>query len=106
MISANGPRIANLLRSLQLSLRTKLLLPLVFVIAGLTGTMLVVVRHSVETQAHSQIEQQARNAILIVQAALNQRELNLSKKADLLAMIAYMRNGDPSTIDDISRDSW
>ena len=52
---------ARLLRSLQLSLRTKLLLPLVFVIAGLTGATLFVVRHSVETQAHAQIEQEARH---------------------------------------------
>ena len=77
------------LRSLQLSLRTRLLLPLVFVIAGLTGATLVLVRHSVETQAQAQIEQEASNAILTVQAALNQRELILSKKADLLATVAY-----------------
>jgi len=102
----NRPRIAKLLRSVQLNLRTKLLLPLVFVIAGLTGATLFVVRHSFETQAHTQIEQEASNAILMVQAALNQRELNLSKKADLLAMVAYMRDGDPSTIEDISQDAW
>jgi len=102
----NRPQIANLLRSFQLSLRTKLLLPLVFVIAGLTGATLFVVRHSFETQAHTQIEQEASNAILMVQAALNQRELNLSKKADLLAMVAYIRDGDPSTIEDISQDVW
>jgi len=102
----NRPRIAKLLRSVQLNLRTKLLLPLVFVIAGLTGATLFVVRHSFETQAHTQIEQEASNAILMVQAALNQRELNLSKKADLLAMVAYIRDGDPSTIEDISQDVW
>jgi len=43
---------------------------------------------------------------LTVQAALNQRELILSKKADLLAMVAYIRNGDPSAIEDISEDAW
>jgi signal transduction histidine kinase/ActR/RegA family two-component response regulator len=99
-------QMASLLRSLQLSLRTKLLLPLVFVIAGLTGATLFVVRHSVETQAQAQIEQEASNAILTVQAALNQRELILSKKADLLALVAYIRNGDPSAIEDISEDTW
>jgi hypothetical protein len=93
-------------RSLHLSLRTKLLLPLVFVIAGLTGATLLVVRHSTETQAQAQIEQEARNAILTIQAALNQRELILSKKADLLAMVAYMRNGDSHAIDDDSDGTW
>src|SRR4030095_10860930 len=100
MAFTNAPQIARLLRRLQLSLRTKLLLPLVSVIAGLTCATLLVVRHSAETQAQVQIEQEASNAILTVQAALNQRELLLSKKADLLAMVAYIRNGDPSAIDD------
>jgi signal transduction histidine kinase len=106
MALINSPQMVRLLRSLQLSLRTRLLLPLVFVIAGLTGATLFLVRHSVETQAQAQIEQEASNAILTVQAALNQRELILSKKADLLAMVAYIRNGDPSAIEDISADAW
>jgi signal transduction histidine kinase len=106
MAFTNAPQIARLLRRLQLSLRTKLLLPLVSVIAGLTCATLLVVRHSAETQAQVQIEQEASNAILTVQAALNQRELLLSKKADLLAMVAYIRNGDPSGIDDGSEETW
>jgi signal transduction histidine kinase len=106
MTFTKAPQMARLLRSLQLSLRTKLLLPLVFVIAGLTGATLFVVRYSFETQAQAQIEQEASNAILTVQAALDQRELILGKKADLLAMVAYIRNGDPSAIEDISEDAW
>ena len=77
-----------------------------FVIAALTGATLFLVRQSVATQAQAQIEQEASNAILTVQAALNQRELILSKKADLLAMVAYIRNGDPSAIEDISEEAW
>jgi len=106
MAFTNAPQMAKLLRSCQVNLRTKLLLPLVFVIAGLTGATLFFVRHLVETQAEAQIEQEASNAILTVQAALNQRELILNKKADLLAMVAYIRNGDPSAIDDASEDTW
>jgi signal transduction histidine kinase len=106
MAFASAPQMSSLLHSFQLSLRTKLLLPLVFVIAGLTGATLFVVRHSAETQAQAQIEQEASNAILTVQATLNQRELILSKKADLLAMVAYIRNGDPSAIEDISEGAW
>jgi signal transduction histidine kinase len=106
MAFANVPPLTKLLRSFQVSLRTKLLLPLVFVIAGLTGATLFVVRHSAETQAQAQIEQEASNAVLLVQAALNQRELVLGKKADLLATVAYIRSGDPSAIDDASEDTW
>ena len=97
---------ARLLRGFQVNLRTKLLLPLVFVIAGLTGATLFVVRHLVETQAQAQIEQEANNAILTAQAALNQREVALGKKADLLAMVAYIRDGDPSAVDDASENTW
>src|SRR5262245_5403516 len=101
MAFTNVPLLAaRILRNCQVSLRTKLLLPLVFVIAGLTGATLFVVRHSAETQARAQIEQEASNAILTIQAALNQRELVLGKKADLLATVAYIRSGDPSAIDD------
>src|SRR5262249_30060944 len=106
MAFTNVPLLARLLRNFQVSLRTKLLLPLVFVIAGLTAATLFVVRHSAETQAQAQIEQEVSNAILTVQAALNQRELALGKKADLLATVAYIRSGDPSAIDDASEDSW
>ena len=105
-MTSTAPLTARLLRSFEISLRTKLLLPLVFVIAGLTGATLLVVRHSAETQARAGIEQEARNAILTVQAALNQRELALSKKADLLGMVAYIRSGDPTEIGDASEDSW
>jgi sensor domain CHASE-containing protein len=106
MTFTHAPKMAGLLCRIQLSLRTKLLLPLVFVIAALTGATLFVGRYSVETQAQAQIEQEASNAILTVQAALNQRELILGKKADRLAMVAYIRNGDPSAIEDISEDAW
>jgi signal transduction histidine kinase/CheY-like chemotaxis protein len=106
MAFTNAPHTARLLRGFQVNLRTKLLLPLVFVIAGLTGATLFVVRHLVETQAEAQIEQEASNAILTVQAALNQREVALGKKADLLAMVAYIRDGDPSAVDDAGEDTW
>jgi signal transduction histidine kinase/ActR/RegA family two-component response regulator len=106
MTFTDAPPLVSLLRGFHVRLRTKLLLPLVFVIGGLTGATLLVVRHSAETQAHNQIEREASNAILNVQAALNQRELILSQRADLLATVAYMRNGDPSAIDEASENTW
>jgi len=106
MAFTHAPPVSRRPRGFQVSLRTKLLLPLVFVIAGLTIATLVVVRHFAETQAQAQIEQEVSNVILTVQAALNQRELALNKKADLLAVIAYIRNGDPSAIDDARENTW
>jgi len=106
MSSTDVSPLARFRPSLQVSLRTKLLLMLVSVIAGLTGATLFVVRHSAQTQAKAQIEQEVNNAILTVQGSLNQRELLLSKKGDLLATVAYIRNGDPSAIDDASEDAW
>ena len=106
MAFSDVPLVARLRRGFLASLRAKLLLPLVFVIAALTVATLFVVRHFAEIQAQAQIEQEVSNAILTVQAALNQRELALNKKADHLAMVAYIRNGDPSAIDDASNNNW
>jgi signal transduction histidine kinase len=87
-------------------LRTKLLLWLVLFTAALTSATLLVVRHSAQAQVQRQIEQDARNALLTIQAIQHQREMLLTRKADLLATLAYMRNGDPTTIQDASQDPW
>ncbi len=74
--------------------------------AALTSATLLVVRHSAQAQVQRQIEQDARNALLTIQAVQHQREMLLTRKADLLATLAYMRNGDPTTIRDASQDPW
>src|SRR5712671_6802662 len=90
----------------DLRLRSKLLLWLVLFTAALTSATLLVVRHSAQAQVQRQIEQDARNALLTIQAVQHQREMLLTRKADLLATLAYMRNGDPTTIRDASQDPW
>jgi signal transduction histidine kinase len=90
----------------NLRLRTKLLSSLVLVTATLTGATLLTVRHSARAQAQRQIEQDARNAILTIQSVQQQHELMLGRKADLLAMLAYLRGGDPSAVEDASGDPW
>jgi len=90
----------------DLGLRTKLLLWLVLFTAALTSVTLLVVRQSAQGQVQRQIEQDARNALLTIQAVQHQREMLLTRKADLLASLAYMRNGDPTTIQDASQDPW
>ena len=90
----------------KLRLRTKLLLSLVSFTAVLTCATLLVVRRSAQVQVQKQIEQDARNAVLTIQAVQHQREMLLSRKADLLATLAYMRNGDATTIQDAAQDTW
>src|SRR5260370_11760324 len=103
--------VSRILRSLlkshtNLRLRTKLLLSLVLSTTALTCATLLVVRHSAQAQVQRQIEQDARNALLTIQAVEHQREMMLSHKADLLATLAYLREGDATTVQDASQDPW
>ena len=90
----------------KLRLRTKLLLSFVLLTAGLTCATLLVVRRSAQVQMQHQVEQDARNATLMFQVMEHQHQMALSRKADLLASLAYMRNGDATTIKDVSEDPW
>ena len=93
LVSPSVPaRVANL------RLRTKLLLSFVLLSAGLTCATLLVVRRSAQVQMQRQVEQDARNATLTFQVMEHQHQIALSRKADLLASLAYMRNGDATTI--------
>jgi len=103
--------VSQILKSLlkyhnDLRLRTKLLLWLVLFTAALTSATLLVVRHTVQAQVQRQIEEDARNAVLTIQAVQHQREMTLSRKADLLAILAHLRNGDATAIQDASEDPW
>jgi len=90
----------------NLQLRTKLLLSFVLLTAGLTCATLLVVRHNAQARAEQQIEQDARKAILTFQVVHWQQELALRRKADLLASLVSMRNGDAKAIKDASEDPW
>src|SRR6267142_1196270 len=93
-------------RVANLRLRTKLLLSFVLLSAGLTCATLLVVRRSAQVQMQHQVEQDARNATLTFQVMEHQHQIALGRKADLLASLAYMRNGDATTIKDVSEDPW
>jgi len=90
----------------HMKLRSKFLLSLVLVIALMTGGTLLAVRQSMQAQAQRQVEEDARNSILTYQVMEQQRRLVLSRKAELLATLAYMRNGEPTVIRDVSQDPW
>src|SRR5260221_4940769 len=86
--------------------RTKLLFSFIFPPAALTSVTLLVVRRNAQAQLERQIELDSQNATLTVQAVHRQQKTSLSRKADLLASLAYMRNGDPTAIRDASEDPW
>jgi signal transduction histidine kinase/ActR/RegA family two-component response regulator len=90
----------------QMKLRSKFLLSLVLVIATMSGGTLLTVRQSMQAQVQRQVEEDARNSILTFQVMEQQRRLVLGRKAELLATLAYMRNGDPTVIRDVSQDPW
>jgi len=100
--------VADLLRhgTGNLRLRTKLLFSFIFLTAALTSLTLLVVRRNAQAQVERQIELDSQNATLTVQAVHHQQLTALSRKADLLASLAYMRNGDPTAIRDASEDPW
>jgi len=103
-----GRIVTDLLRRGQgnLRLRTKLLFSFVFLTAGLTSATLLVVRWNAQAQVQHQIEQDARNANLTFQVVQRQQQTALRRKADLLAWLAYARNGDATAIEDASEDPW
>ena len=90
----------------HLRLRTKLLLWLVLFTAVLTWCTLLAVRQFAQLQVRRQIEQDARNALLTIQAVQHQHEMMLSHKAMLLGTLAYIKNGDAATIQEASEDPW
>ena len=100
--------VADILRHspINLRLRTKLLFSFIFLTAALTSLTLLVVRRNAQAQVEHQIELDSQNATLTVQAVHRQQKTSLSRKADLLASLAYMRNGDPTAIRDASEDPW
>jgi signal transduction histidine kinase len=89
-----------------LRLRTKFLLSLVLVTAALTCATLLLVRHNAQEREQREIREEALNVILTFQVAQHQHRVALSHKADLLASLASMRNGDATAIQDVSDDPW
>jgi signal transduction histidine kinase len=103
-----GSTVSNLLKRVpgELRLRTKLLLSFVLLTTLLMCATLLVVRQSAEAQAQQQIEREAATARSTFEVAQRQQQMALRRRADLLASLAFMRNGDVTTIEDASRDPW
>src|ERR1700741_830730 len=90
----------------NLRLRSKLLFSFVLLTSCLTTATLLVVRRQAQGQAQHQIEQDTRNEILTFQTIQRQQQSVLARKADLIASLAFMRDGDSTAITDVSKDPW
>jgi signal transduction histidine kinase/FixJ family two-component response regulator len=84
----------------NLRLRTKLLLSMVLVIAGLTWVALLVVRQTVQERARQELTTSAQNSLVIFEILQHQRHVALSRKADLLATSAFLSDNDANIFKD------
>jgi signal transduction histidine kinase len=94
----------------KLRLRTKFLLSMLLVSAGLTSTTLLLVRRSVQHQVKNAISADLQNSVSTFQNFQRERELTLSHSADLLADLpdlrALMTTQHEATIQDASTHLW
>src|SRR5689334_14868786 len=75
----------------SLTLRGKFLFSLVLVILAMTFCTLLAVRQLIEVRAERQLSQDAQNALLTFQVMARQQHMALSRKAELLATLAFLR---------------
>ncbi len=78
----------------NLRLRTKFLLSMVLAIAGLTWVALLVVRQTVQERAQQELTTSAHNSLAVFEILQHQRQMIMSRKADLLATSAFLSNND------------
>lgn len=94
----------------SLRLRTRFLLSMLVITAGLTTTSLLLVRRMVEQRVRENIAEGLRNSVQTFQNFQQERESLLTRLADLLADLpitrALMTTHDPATIQDASQDLW
>jgi len=94
----------------RLRLRTRFLLSMLLITAGLTTTSLLLVRHSVEANVRQSIAVNLHNSVSAFQDFRHERETMLTSGVALLADLpltrAIMTSTDPVTIQDASQDVW
>ncbi len=98
---------AAILPRLRLRLRTRFLLSMLVITAGLTTTSLLLVRRSVESNVRQRIAINLRNSVAAFQDFGHERETMLTSDVALLADLpitrAIMTSPDPVTIQDASQ---
>jgi len=95
---------------MKLRMRTKFLLSMLLISAGLTSMSLLLVRHSVQTQIKKEIFADLHDSVSTFQNFQRERELTLTHSAELLADLpnlrALMTTQHEATIQDASTDLW
>jgi signal transduction histidine kinase len=94
----------------RVRLRTKFLLSMVLISAGLSSLSLLVVRQSVQSQARQEIVSDLRNSVSTFLSFHREQQITLSHSADLLADLpnlrALMTTNHEATIQDGSTALW
>src|SRR5512146_2528163 len=82
----------------RLSLHNKFWLSFAVVILAMTACTLFAAHELIQVRAERQIQQDASTSALTFQVLSQQQQVALSRKADLLATLADLREGDISTL--------
>lgn len=94
----------------RIRLRTKFLLSMVLVSAGLTSLSLLIFRQSVQSRTREEIFSDLRNSVATFQSFQQEKEITLNHAADLLADLPILRSlmttGHELTIQDASTPLW
>ena len=94
----------------KLRMRTKFLLSMLLISAGLTSTSLLLLQHSLQKQTRKNIEADLQNSVSTFKNFQQERELTLTRSAELLADLpivrALMTAPDAATIQDASDRLW
>ena len=94
----------------NIRLRTKFLLSLLAISAGLTAATLLIVSYSVRKRVRENIREDVRNSVTNYRSFQTQQEESLTRSAALLANLpnvrALMTTEDEATIEDASTDVW
>ena len=93
-----------------LRLRSQLLIAALLIIFGLTGSLLLFVRHTVNSEIQKQMRESGEESVRAFESVQRQREQQLSRTAAMLADLptlkAMMPTGDAPTIQDASEAVW
>jgi signal transduction histidine kinase len=99
-----------ILPRLRMRLRTRFLLSMLLITAGLTTTSLLLVQRSIRNNVRQRIAVNLLNSVAAFQDFRHERETMLTSDVALLADLPYTRaimtSPDPVTIQDASTDVW
>jgi len=94
----------------RIRLRTKFLLSLLAISAGLTSATLLIVSYRVQSQVRAGIREDLHNSVSTYRTFEQQQDATLTRSAELLANLpnvrALMTTRDPATIQDASQGIW